>query len=124
MCLHYIFLKRSIQNETQDFLIKEEKPVYNMMLLFNNKISKFKLDKETDNKIKRMFMQIIDIHDLHERKNFLNINFIIYKLFKLLEMNECMEKFPIYKNKNILNNNDKIWKDICTKLNWTFIKTD
>ena len=55
------------------------------------------------------------------RKNFLNYNYIFYKMFQLLNKDEFLNCFPLLKSREKLYEHDLIWKGICNDLRWQFI---
>ena len=55
------------------------------------------------------------------RKNFLNYNFIFYKMCQLLGKDEFLSYFSMLKNRERLYEHDLIWKGICNDLHWEFI---
>jgi hypothetical protein len=59
----------------------------------------------------------------HDRVNFLNYYYTVYKLCELLEKNEFLSYFPMLKDKEKRIEQDYIWKKICEELNWVFIPT-
>ena len=58
-----------------------------------------------------------------ERKNFLSYNYVMYKFFELLELDEYLTCFQLLKSRTKLHQQDQIWKNICNDLNWEFIKS-
>jgi len=59
----------------------------------------------------------------HKRKNFLSYNYVMYKFFELLELDEYLDCFQLLKSRTKLHQQDLIWKNICHDLNWQFIKS-
>ena len=59
----------------------------------------------------------------HDRVNFLNYYYTVYKLCELLEKKEFLSYFPMLKDKEKRIEQDYIWKKICEELNWVFIPT-
>ena len=59
----------------------------------------------------------------HKRKNFLSYNYVMYKFFELLELDEYLDCFQLLKSRTKLHQQDLIWKNICSDLNWQFIKS-
>jgi hypothetical protein len=55
------------------------------------------------------------------RKNFLNYNYIFYKMCELLHKDEFLNFFPLLKSREKLYEHDLIWKGICNDLKWEFI---
>jgi hypothetical protein len=55
------------------------------------------------------------------RKNFLNYNYIFYKMCQLLNKDEFLNCFPLLKSREKLYEHDQIWKGICKDLRWQFI---
>lgn len=58
-----------------------------------------------------------------KRKNFLSYSYIMYKFFELLELDEYLQCFQLLKSRTKLHQQDQIWKNICSELNWQFIKS-
>jgi uncharacterized Zn finger protein (UPF0148 family) len=59
----------------------------------------------------------------HKRKNFLSYNYVMYKFFELLELDEYLTCFQLLKSRTKLHQQDQIWKNICQDLNWQFIRS-
>ena len=59
----------------------------------------------------------------HDRVNFLNYYYTIYKLCELLQQNQFLSYFPMLKDREKRIEQDDIWKKICKELNWRFIPT-
>lgn len=55
------------------------------------------------------------------RKNFLSYSYTLHKFCQLLGKNEYLIYFPLLKSREKLFEQEKIWKDMCTDLNWKFI---
>ena len=55
------------------------------------------------------------------RKNFLNYNYIFYKMCQLLNKDEFLNFFPLLKSREKLYEHDLIWKGICKDLRWGYI---
>ena len=58
-----------------------------------------------------------------KRKNFLSYNYVMYKFFELLELDEYLDCFQLLKSRTKLHQQDEIWKNICKDLNWEYIKS-
>ena len=56
-----------------------------------------------------------------KRKNFLSYNYVMYKFFELLELDEYLNCFQLLKSRNKLHQQDVIWKNICNYTKWQFI---
>lgn len=59
----------------------------------------------------------------HDRVNFLNYYYTIYKLCELLDQPEFLPYFPMLKDREKRIEQDFIWQKICKELNWDFIPT-
>lgn len=57
----------------------------------------------------------------NNRKNFLSYNYVVYKFFELLELDEYLNCFQLLKSRTKLHQQDIIWKSICKDLGWQFI---
>ena len=55
------------------------------------------------------------------RKNFLSYSYTLHKFCQLLDKYEFLIYFPLLKSREKLFEQEKIWKGICTELNWKFI---
>ena len=84
------------------------------------------LDKDTEDKLRRMF------RDIHEpfikvcpknRKIFLSYSYVLNKFVELLQMPELKQYFPLLKSREKLHQQDIIWKDICKILDWPYHKS-
>lgn len=58
-----------------------------------------------------------------KRKNFLSYNYVMYKFFELLELDEYLNCFQLLKSRTKLHQQDQIWKNICKDLNWEYINS-
>ena len=91
-----------------------------------NGISSPIIDKETENKLRRMFKDIQEPFMKvcpKDRKNFLSYSYVLHKFVELLQMNELKQYFPLLKSREKLHLQDIIWKDICQILEWPFYKS-
>ena len=55
-----------------------------------------------------------------ERKNFLSYNYVMYKFFELLELDEFIKCFALLKSRVKLRSQDEIWKKICKDVKWEY----
>ena len=87
------------------------------------------ISSEVEEIIRNMFREIQEpFETLREklfptRKNFLSYNYVMYKFFELLELDEYLTCFQLLKSRNKLHQQDIIWKHICAHLNWQFISS-
>ena len=86
-----------------------------------------KLTPDLEQQLKIMFDEIqIPFEKYSEiicpaRKNFLNYNYVFYKMCELLNKDEFLSCFPLLKSREKLYEHDQIWKGICNDLYWEFI---
>ena len=86
-----------------------------------------KFNIELEEQLKVMFDKIQDPFEKHsqiinsKRKNFLNYNYVLYKMCELLNKNSFLPFFPLLKSREKLYEHDLIWKGICNELKWKFI---
>ena len=86
-----------------------------------------KLTPELEQQLKIMFDEIQKPFEKYSkivcpnRKNFLNYNYIFYKMCELLKKDEFLNFFPLLKSREKLYEHDLIWKGICNDLYWEFI---
>jgi hypothetical protein len=62
-------------------------------------------------------------HCPHDRVNFLNYYYTIYKLCELIDQTQFLPYFPMLKDRDKQIEQDEIWKKICAELEWDFIPT-
>lgn len=82
------------------------------------------LKKQEEKEILNMFQSIINIYELldsNKRINFLNYSYVLHKIFQLTNNQIFMNLCPLLKSNDKLIEQDKIWKQICQKLNWHYI---
>ena len=88
-----------------------------------------KLTNELEQQLKIMFDEIQQPFEKYShiicplRKNFLNYNYVFYKMCELLSKDEFLNYFPLLKCREKLYEHDKIWKGICIDCKWEFIPT-
>ena len=58
-----------------------------------------------------------------KRTNFLNGQFVLFKLLQKLKYPCKEEDFYILKTRDKMIEHDKMWSKICNELQWTFIST-
>ena len=84
------------------------------------------LVKELEEKLRLMFKEIqapfMEVCP-KTRKNFLNYSYVLHKFVELLGLDEYKIYFPLLKDREKLHQTDMIWKKICEKLGWHFIKS-
>ena len=81
------------------------------------------LSKENEDVLIDMFFSAMEEYKKYTpmiRSNFLSYNYILNKLFKILNMNEHAEYFCISKRDEKLRECDEIWNKICKYMNWKF----
>jgi uncharacterized Zn finger protein (UPF0148 family) len=79
---------------------------------------------EQEEKIRALFQEIQTPFFLFcptDRKNLLSYQYILYKLFELLEMDEYKYYFSLLKSRDRLIEHEQMWKQICEYLRWEFI---
>ena len=85
------------------------------------------ISSEVEDIVRNMFKEIQEPFEtlrqklFPQRKNFLSYNYVMYKFFELLELDEYLQCFQLLKSRNKLHQQDVIWKHICQHLNWEFI---
>jgi hypothetical protein len=81
---------------------------------------------EVEEKLRIMFKEIqgpfLEVCP-KERKNFLSYSYVLHKFVELLELDQYKSCFPLLKSREKLHQQDLIWKNICRKLNWHYIKS-
>jgi len=56
-----------------------------------------------------------------ERKNFLSYSYVLHKFCELLEYDNLLCYFTLLKSREKLQQQDRIWKNICKELKWEYI---
>jgi len=84
------------------------------------------MSKELEEKLRLMFKEIqgpfMEVCP-KTRKNFLNYSYVLHKFVELLGLDEYKTYFPLLKDREKLHQTDMIWKKICEKIGWDFIKS-
>lgn len=81
------------------------------------------LTPETEERLKRMFIEIQTPWEKvkpPDRKNFLSYSYVLHKFCELLELDHLLKYFPLLKNSERLREQDNCWKKICAILKWEF----
>ncbi len=84
------------------------------------------MNRNTEEKIRKMFKKIqypFTKFCPKNRKNFMSYNYVLYKFCELLGQTEFLPCFPLLKNREKLQQQDKIWEKICNHVNWEFIES-
>jgi len=82
------------------------------------------LMSEHEELLRNMFKEIqmpFMKHCPSERKNFLSYSYVLHKFCELLELDHLLKYFPLLKSREKLQQQDKIWKNICLELQWEYI---
>jgi hypothetical protein len=86
-----------------------------------------KLTPTVEHELRVMFNEVTPVFDrvvkrvAPNRRNFLSYSYTIYKLLQLLELDHLLHYFPLLKSREKLQTQDRIWKAICSELDWRFI---
>ena len=84
------------------------------------------MSADLEEKLCSLFMDIQGPYAKHcpeNRVNFLNYYYTVYKLCELLDERRFLPFFPMLKDMGKRIEQDAIWKQICSDLNWEFIPT-
>ena len=84
------------------------------------------IKRETQDKMIRLFKQIVRAWDAlvkDRSQNFLNYYFVVYKLLDLMDQTELLPKVPLLRTPLRLRRHDRIWRQVCEELGWTFRPT-
>ena len=82
--------------------------------------------KNEEDKISSMFKQVEDSFEKNHpknRDNFINYNYVIFKICELLELDHVLPYFTLLKSPDKLQEQDNMWKVICNDLRWEFYPT-
>ena len=82
------------------------------------------LTRQYEEQLRMMFKEIQTPFMEHcppERKNFLSYSYVLHKFCELLELDELLKYFPLLKSREKLQQQDKIWENICKSLQWQYI---
>jgi hypothetical protein len=84
------------------------------------------LTRDVEEKLRIMFREIqgpfMEICP-KDRKNFLNYYYVFHKFVQLLDLDEYKSLFTLLKSRDKLHQQDLMWKKICAKLGWQYIKS-
>jgi len=84
------------------------------------------ITKDIEDKIRIMFSAVNSAWGeipKKPKKNFLNYNYVLYKFVELLDHDEYKVLFPLLKSRDKIVSHDVVWKEICEKLGWEFLRT-
>lgn len=84
------------------------------------------INEEFENVLLDLFDKIQEPFIKHcpkTRKNFLSYSYTLHKFCQLLGKNEYLIYFPLLKSREKLFEQEKIWKNICSDLNWKFMSS-
>jgi len=82
------------------------------------------LTREYEEQLRMMFKEIqkpFMKHCPEGRKNFLSYSYVLHKFCELIELDDLLNFFPLLKSREKLQQQDKIWKNICSELQWEYI---
>jgi len=82
------------------------------------------LTRQYEEQLRMMFKEIQTPFMKHcpdNRKNFLSYSYVLHKFCELLELDELLIYFPLLKSREKLQQQDKIWENICKSLRWQYI---
>jgi len=98
--------------------------IYSIMKKLN-----IKTDLEFNNnlsaKVETMFKEYEKAYEIVKdktRKSSISYNFVIFKILTLLSCDEYRKRFTLPKDQNKRNEYEKIWKRVCSVLNWEYIE--
>lgn len=84
------------------------------------------MSKDLEEKLRMMFKEIqgpfIEVCP-RDRKNLLNYYYVLHKFVELLGLDSYKRYFPLLKDREKLYNTEMVWKKICEKLGWPFIRS-
>jgi hypothetical protein len=82
------------------------------------------LTRQYEEQLRMMFKEIqtpFMKHCPENRKNFLSYSYVLHKFCELLELDHLLIYFPLLKSREKLQQQDKIWQQICSTLQWEYI---
>ena len=84
------------------------------------------MPKELEEKLRAMFKEIqgpfLEVCP-PTRTNFLSYSYVLYKFVELLGLDQYKQCFSLLKSRDKLYDQDQIWRKICDKLKWQYIKS-
>jgi predicted RNA-binding Zn-ribbon protein involved in translation (DUF1610 family) len=83
-----------------------------------------KLTRKEEEILRSLFKEIqipFMKHCPPDRKNFLSYSYVLHKFCELLEYDNLLCYFTLLKSREKLQQQDKIWKNICQELKWEYI---
>lgn len=88
--------------------------------LYPEEYPPLKITCRENQKVVNMFLKYIDAFHIikHKRKNLLNYNYVLMKIFTLLNIPIKPHFFSIPKGKKTIMEHEKIWQDICKYNKW------
>ena len=82
------------------------------------------MNRQQEEQLRMMFkeIQLPFMNNCPEtRSNFLSYSYVLHKFCQLLELDHLLDNFPLLKSREKLQQQDKIWKDMCSELSWQYI---
>ena len=97
-------------------------------IIYNYKtVKNINIEKNLETKLLRMYQQVrVSFNSIMCIKgtkgtNFFNNNYVLYKFFQLLELNDLTKNVPLIKSKLKIKYMDTNWQHVCEDLKWKFI---
>ena len=124
-------LSKLTQQKVREFLKKNKlnryyEHVSYIMSRLHSSCAPPTISKEDEERLCHAFKQIqgpfAESPHARKRKNFLSYSFVLYKLSQLFEMDHLTKYFQLLKSRDKLLNQELIWEDITTALNWQCLK--
>ena len=84
------------------------------------------IKKLVEDKLIRYFKAIAQVYEPlkgDKRNSFMNYYYVLYKLLHLMKENELLQYIPLLRTKQRIREHDKLWKRICTELDWPYHPT-
>ena len=84
------------------------------------------IPEQIEEKLYKMFEEIqepYEKHKGHRKKSFFSYDYIIYKFFEILNLDDFTHYCKLLDNNDKITEHDRIWKKICEDLNYPFYVT-
>ncbi|WP_341247199.1 hypothetical protein [Nereida ignava] len=124
-------LKSVTPTQMRNILKRIKQPKYyencNQLCNFVNETPLPKLSARQQHDLEALFSQIQRPFEIErarvcpERKNFLSYAYVLHKLCELLNWTVFLPRLQLLKSKTKVEEQDKIWRGICRRLDWEFV---
>jgi hypothetical protein len=85
------------------------------------------IKKLVEDKLIRYFKAVAQVYEPlkgDKRNSFMNYYYVLYKLLHLMKEQELLNYIPFLRTKHRIREHDKVWRQICLELDWSYYPTE